>query len=272
MKNLLTRTLTGTLYLAVFIGALLIGKYTFVALFLAISLIALWEFYNMVILMGHRPMKYLGMFIDTILFLLVFYICSRNQPLSFILFIVPAIVFVFILELYRNKSNPMSNISFTLLGILYISLPLTLFNKLAFYFSQEYTYQIILGFFILLWINDVFAFIFGISFGKHKLFERISPKKSWEGFFGGTLMTLITAYFLGIPFFLLSRADWIIIGLIISIAGVFGDLAESLFKRSAKLKDSGKILPGHGGMLDRIDSVLLSGPLVFAYLMLINQF
>jgi phosphatidate cytidylyltransferase len=272
LKNLLTRTLTGTLYLAVFIGALLLGKYTFFALFLAISLIALWEFYAMVILMGHQPMKYLGMFIDTALFLLVFEICSRNLPLSFILFFVPAIVFVFILELYRNKSNPMSNISFTLLGILYVSMPLILFNKLAFYFSQEYNYQIILGFFILLWINDVFAFIFGISFGKHKLFERVSPKKSWEGFFGGTLITLIAAYILGTPFFLLNRTDWMIIGLIISIAGVFGDLTESLFKRTAEIKDSGKILPGHGGMLDRIDSVLLSSPLVFAYLMLINQF
>lgn len=226
----------------------------------------------MVILTGHRPMKYLGMFIDTVLFLLVFYICSLNQPLSFILFIVPAIVFVFILELYRNKLNPMSNISLTFLGILYVSLPLIMFIKLAFYFSQEYTYQIILGFFILLWINDVFAFIFGISFGKHKLFERVSPKKSWEGFIGGAIMTLLVAYILGIPFFLLNRADWIIIGLIISITGVFGDLVESLFKRTAELKDSGQILPGHGGMLDRIDSVLLSSPLVFAYLMLINQF
>lgn len=269
---MLTRTLTGTLYLAVFIGALISGKYTFAALFLVISLIALWEFYNMVILSGHQPLRYLGMFTGAILFLMGFLICSLGQSLTMILFIVPVIICVFILELYRNQSDPMSNISFTLLGILYISLPLTLLNKLVFYYNQEYTYRIIMGFFILLWINDVFAYIFGISFGKHKLFERISPKKSWEGFIGGTIMTMVAAYFIGIPFFLLNKIDWISIGLIISVAGVFGDMAESLFKRAANIKDSGKILPGHGGMLDRIDSVLFSGPLVFTYLMLINQF
>jgi phosphatidate cytidylyltransferase len=272
LKNLLIRSLTGTLYLIVFIAALLIGKYTFAALFLLISMIALWEFYRLVILMGYQPMRYLGMFMGVALFLLVFYICLRNKSLTLSLLIIPVIILTFVLELYRKKSNPIANISFTILGFFYVSLPLTLFNKLAFYVDREYTYQIILGFFILLWINDITAYIFGVSFGKHKLFERISPKKTWEGFFGGTIFTLISAYFMGIPFFILNRKDWIFIGLIISVAGVFGDLVESLFKRASELKDSGKMLPGHGGMLDRIDSVLFSGPLVFVYLMLINLF
>ena len=272
MKDLLTRTLTGILYLAVFIGALLAGKYTFAVLFLAISLIALWEFYNLVILMGYQPMRYLGMTIGAVLFLLVFYICSFNKSLAISLLVIPFIILVFILELYRNQSNPLANISYTLLGILYVSLPITLFNQFAFYFSQEYTYQIVLGFFILLWINDTAAYVFGISFGKHRLFERISPKKSWEGFIGGTIITILSSFLLGNFLNLLSRPDWIFIGLIISVGGVFGDLVESMFKRTAGLKDTGKILPGHGGMLDRIDSVLLCSPLVFAYLMLINQF
>ncbi len=272
MKNLLTRTLTGILYLAVFISALLTGKYTFAALFLAINLIALWEFYHIVMHMGFQPQRYPGVIIGAVMFLIGFLICSMGQPLTFMLFIIPLIIFIFILELYRNHSHPLANISFTLLGILYISLPVTLTNRLAFFFEGEYTYRIILGFFILLWINDVFAYIFGISFGKHKLFEKISPKKTWEGFYGGTIMTLISAYFLGIPFFLIDKTDWIIIGLIISVAGVLGDLVESLFKRNAGLKDSGKLLPGHGGMLDRIDSVLFSVPLVVAYLLLITQF
>ncbi len=272
MKNLLTRTLTGVLYLVVFIGALIIGKYTFAALFLVISLIALWEFYSIVDLMGHKPMRYLGILIGTVLFLLVFYICSWNKSLSVILFIIPVIIAALVLELYRNQADPIANIALMLFGVIYVSLPLTLFNGLAFYDNQEYTYRIILGFFILLWINDISAYLFGISIGKHRLFERISPKKSWEGFFGGTVITIIAAYLIGNPFFLLTRTNWVMIGLIISVAGVFGDLLESLFKRAAELKDSGRILPGHGGMLDRIDSVLLSAPLVFAYLMLINLF
>jgi phosphatidate cytidylyltransferase len=270
LKNLLIRTLTGTLYLTVFIIALIAGKYSFAALFLAISLIALREFYNLVVIAGYQPLQYLGMFTGGILFLLAFLICSLGWSSSVILFIIPLIVLIFIAEIFRNQSNPLSNISLTLLGIFYISLPFTLFNRFAFYFNQEYTYRIILGFFILLWMNDVFAYVFGVAFGKHKLLERVSPKKTWEGFIGGTVMTLITAYFFGGAFFSLNRIDWIFIGLIISVAGVFGDLAESLFKRAASLKDSGKVLPGHGGMLDRIDSVLFSGPLVFTYLMLIN--
>lgn len=221
--------------------------------------------------MGYQPLKYLGLTINAVLFLLVFYICSYDKPLAISLFVAPFLILVFILELYRNRPNPLANISFTLLGILYVSLPVTLFNKFAFYLSKEYSYQIVLGFFILLWINDTFAYIFGISFGKHRLFERISPKKSWEGFIGGTIITLLSAFLLNKVFTGLNRIDWIVIGLIIAISGVFGDLVESMFKRAADIKDSGKILPGHGGMLDRFDSVLLSSPLVFAYLMLINQ-
>jgi phosphatidate cytidylyltransferase len=270
LKNLVIRTLTGTLYLLVFVLALIAGKYTFAVLFLIISQIALWEFYHLAVVKGHQPMKYPGMFMGGSMFLLVFFICLLHWSMTVVLFMIPFIVLIFIMELYRNHSNPMSNISITLLGVFYISLPVTLFNKLAFYVNQEYHYHIILGFFILLWINDVFAYVFGMAFGKHKLMERISPKKSWEGFTGGTVMTLIAAYFIGIPYFLLNRIDWIFIGVIISVAGVFGDLTESLFKRAASIKDSGKMLPGHGGMLDRIDSVLFSGPLVFAYLMLIN--
>jgi phosphatidate cytidylyltransferase len=269
VKDIYKRSLTGILYLAVFVGSLLIGKYTFAALFLAISLLALHEFYNMVTLMGYQPMKYLGMVINTILFLLVFYIFAFNKNMIISLLIVPLLVLVFILELYRKRPDPLANISYTLTGILYISLPITLFNKFAFFFSQEYTSQIILGFFILLWINDTAAYIFGISFGKHRLFERISPKKSWEGFVGGTVITVMVSFLLGSAFTSLNRTDWIITGLIISICGVFGDLVESMFKRTAKVKDSGKILPGHGGMLDRFDSVLLTSPIVFVYLMLV---
>jgi len=119
---------------------------------------------------------------------------------------------------------------------------------------------------------DTSAYIFGISFGKHRLFERISPKKSWEGFIGGTICSLGFAYLLSIFFMNISLVDWIAITLIIIVFGTFGDLVESLFKRSINCKDSGKILPGHGGILDRFDAVLISAPIVFTYFVIINYF
>lgn len=272
MKNFLTRSLTGFLYLIVFIAALLSGEFTFAALFLVISMISLWEFYNMAELKGYQPARYPGMFLGATLFLLIYYICAYNKSIALTVIIIPVVVYIFIAELYRNQSDPLANISLTLLGVIYIILPLSLFNKFAFYPDNVYNYQIIFGFFILMWINDTAAYIFGISFGKHRLFERISPKKSWEGFIGGTLITLVASYFMISFFQLPDRSGWIIIGLIISIAGVFGDLVESMLKRAVGLKDSGKLLPGHGGMLDRIDSALLSSPLVFVYLIIINNF
>ncbi|GAI59219.1 unnamed protein product, partial [marine sediment metagenome] len=130
--------------------------------------------------------------------------------------------------------------------------------------------QILLGFFILFWVSDTAAYLFGVSFGKHRLFKRISPRKSWEGLLGGAFIALITAYLLSLYFKDLRLPDWIIIAFIVVIIGTFGDLVESMYKRSLGLKDSGRILPGHGGILDRFDGVLLASPIVFTYLQLIR--
>ena len=185
---------------------------------------------------------------------------------------IPLIIFVFINELYRNNKKPFSNIAYTLLGIVYIAFPLSLFNFFVFRGSPivYYTPNILLGFFILLWAYDTGAYLFGVSLGKHRLFPRISPKKSWEGFLGGAITSLIISYFISTYFSELQFQHWIVISFIIIVMGTFGDLVESLFKRSINLKDSGKIFPGHGGILDRIDSILLSAPIVFTYLQLIN--
>ncbi|MFO7658896.1 MAG: phosphatidate cytidylyltransferase [Bacteroidales bacterium] len=270
MNNFLTRTLTGTLYLLVFVGSILSGPYGFGILFLAIGFMSLKEFYQMTENMGFQPARVMGLITGAVLFVLTFVVFAFGKSFILIDLIVPLIVITIIAELYLNRPNPLVNISITLLGLVYVALPLTLFNHLAFYDNGRYSFEIILGFFILLWINDSAAYIFGMLFGKHRLFERISPKKSWEGFAGGTVITLTLAFFLNIWFDILSQTDWLIIGAIISVAGVYGDLVESMFKRSANIKDSGKILPGHGGMLDRIDSVLLSSPLVFTYLLILN--
>jgi phosphatidate cytidylyltransferase len=130
----------------------------------------------------------------------------------------------------------------------------------------SYTYEILLIYFLLIWANDTGAYLFGVSIGKHKIFPRISPKKSWEGFFGGLFFTAIVAWAISLYFHNITFAHWLVIGLLSAIIGVFGDLVESMLKRSIDVKDSGKFLPGHGGVLDRFDSVFLSAPIVFAYL------
>ncbi|MBN2611529.1 MAG: phosphatidate cytidylyltransferase [Bacteroidales bacterium] len=270
MNNFLTRTLTGTLYLVIFIGAILSGPYGFGLLFFAIVIISLWEFYQMAENLGFHPGKFMGLITGAAFFVLAFVIFAFGKSFILLDLIVPLLVIAIIAELYLKRPNPLVNISITMLGLLYVALPLTLFNHLAFYDNGNYTFEIILGFFILLWVNDTAAYVFGMLFGKHRLFERISPKKSWEGFAGGTLATLTFAFFLNLCFDILTRTDWLVIGALIAVAGVYGDLVESMFKRSANIKDSGKILPGHGGMLDRIDSVLLSSPLVFTYLLILN--
>ena len=145
-------------------------------------------------------------------------------------------------------------------------------NLLAFpgWNGHAYTHRIVLGILILVWINDTGAYLVGMTIGRHRLLERVSPKKSWEGAIGGAMLTLLCAWWLKPLMGILSRTDWVVIALIVSVFGIFGDLTESLFKRSAGLKDSGTIIPGHGGILDRIDSVLFVMPLSLVYLMLNN--
>jgi phosphatidate cytidylyltransferase len=150
-------------------------------------------------------------------------------------------------------------LSVLIFGLVYIAIPYSLLAFLVFpgANNHQYTSGILLGLLALIWLNDTGAYVFGMLFGKHRLFERISPKKSWEGAIGGTIVTIVLGYCMNffVPF--LSRADWIILSLLVSVFGVFGDLFESLLKRSAGVKDSGNLMPGHGGILDRMDSLLL---------------
>jgi phosphatidate cytidylyltransferase len=176
-------------------------------------------------------------------------------------------VLVFIVELYRNKPSPFENIALTLLGILYIVLPFGLLNFL-FIPGLNHVYILLLCYFAILWINDTFAYLFGRTFGKHRLFERISPKKSWEGSIGGALTSIFAAWLISSLENSLPFMHWLAIAAIIVIAGALGDLIESMLKRSLNCKDSGTLLPGHGGILDRFDAVFISAPLIFVYIQL----
>jgi phosphatidate cytidylyltransferase len=185
---------------------------------------------------------------------------------------IPLLFSIFIFELYRKTEKPFHNIAFTIFGVIYIVLPFALLMVIPFLSSGNPGYQahLVFGYFLLLWASDTGAYLSGMAFGKRKLFERISPKKSWEGSIGGTLLNLFFAWCCSRWFPELDHLTWTIMGLLIVVTGTFGDLAESLLKRTLNIKDSGNILPGHGGLLDRFDALLVSVPFVLAFLALVR--
>ncbi len=272
MSNFLIRSISGTVYLIIIIGSIFTGKYTFGLLFFTINILALLEFYKIIADKMFFPAKYTGIVIGSVLFVTTFLISSNRCNNQLYLVFIPLSVLITVPELFRNKPYPFINIAITMLGVLYISLPLSLLNYIVFHGIQpgNYSYEILLGYLILIWTNDTSAYISGITLGRHLLFKRVSPKKTWEGFIGGGVVTIIVAWLMSGTFTVIGRIDFLMFAVIVSIIGVAGDLAESLLKRSANLKDAGNILPGHGGILDRIDSLLLTSPLIFCYLMIIN--
>jgi phosphatidate cytidylyltransferase len=272
LKNFIQRVAFGIIYLVIIIGSLFMGKFAFGFIFLLINLIALHEFYSLSRSSGAFPAVIPSMITGGAVYILSFLVSSHMADPVLLLLVIPFIIFIFILALFSDKPDIMKNTAISFLGIVYVSLPLSVINFLAFptFNDYGYTYRIILGIFTLVWINDTGAYLVGMSIGRHRLFERISPKKTWEGAVGGAVLTLICALWLHLVMGVLERTDWVFLSLIVSVFGVFGDLTESLFKRSVGQKDSGKIIPGHGGLLDRIDSILFVMPLAAVYLCLSN--
>ena len=248
------------------------GKFAFCFVFLLINLIALYEFYSLTQASGATPQIIPSMIMGGVAFLLAFLVSANIVPRALLVLVIPFIILIFMLSLYSDKPDVMRNTAISFMGIIYVSVPLSVMNILAFSYDgvNVYTHRVILGILTLIWINDSGAYLVGMSVGRHRLFERISPKKSWEGAIGGAILTLICAWWLHKVMGALNRTDWLILALIVSVFGVFGDLTESLFKRCVGQKDSGKIIPGHGGLLDRIDSILFVMPLAVVYLILSN--
>jgi len=226
---------------------------------------AMLEYYDIVIKDRVHANKFAGVPTGVAVFAAGFFYAQEMVSGNIFLFFIPLLVLLFISQLYSTYPYSFRAIAYTLSGVAYIALPLALCNGLAFPEGQ-YERGILLGFFILLWANDTFAYLTGILFGKHRLFERISPKKSWEGFFGGLICTIALSLLVARLFPVFPNHHWMAIAAIIVVFGVYGDLIESLLKRNLKIKDSGHFLPGHGGILDRFDSVLLAAPMVFFYL------
>jgi len=265
VNNFWQRILTGSLFTGSIVAAIWWGPLPFVLLFLLAALLSLNEFFNLVSKDGTEISRTFSLFCGFMLFTTIALRCYSSINYKWDVLIFPLFALVFIVELYRKKTTPFNNIAYTLLGLLYTVLPFALLLKISMH-GGAYDRGILLGYFLLLWSSDSFAYVFGNLFGKHRLFERISPKKSWEGSIGGGLSTLGVAHALSIYQPQLPWLHWMIIGLIIIVTGTLGDLVESLLKRSLHVKDSGSILPGHGGLLDRFDALFLSTPFVWAFM------
>ena len=270
LSNLQQRVIAAIVAVPFLIFCITFSDYTFLGLFLVIGILAQLEFYKLIGTMeGNLPLKFFGTFCGIVLQLLTFLIEKGLIAYSNYYILSPLLTLIFFIKLYKaNDQNPFQNIAFTFLGIIYVALPFALFTVLAFVKNETYDHQIILGCLFLLWASDSGAYFAGTKFGKTKLFERVSPKKSWEGSVGGFISAMVVAFILGKYFTNYTSWEWVIIGIIIVIAGTYGDLVESLFKRSINIKDSADTIPGHGGFLDRFDGLLLSIPFIIPFVKL----
>ena len=258
--------------IAAIIGVLIIGfglyysQWLYFIIFFGICVITQPEFYKLVGLDGMLPLKTYGTIMGGTIFTLSFFVEGGYIDSNYYFLIFPIGALNYLIYLYRkDELKPFRGIAFTFLGVFYIAVPFALLNVIA--FSQnEYDYILILGSMFILWANDSGAYFTGVRYGKRKLFERVSPKKSWEGFLGGLILAIGMAYAISHFFNVLETWQWLCIGVIIPICGTYGDLVESLFKRSIEIKDSGRLIPGHGGFLDRFDGLLLSAPFISAFL------
>ena len=285
-KNLITRTITGVLFVGCMVSCFLQPR-AMVFLFALITGLSIWEYCGLV--NNERDDVCVNRFIATVagvyFFLAVAGFRTGITNYNFVVFIpyILTILYLFIYELYTGNKNAINDWAYTMLSQMYIALPFSMINVLAFEYSpvdgqMHYDMLLPLSIFIFLWTNDTGAYCSGSLFGKHKLFPRISPGKSWEGSIGGGILVLIVAgvigYFAnqGDSVHTLGIAGWIGLGLVVVFFGTWGDLVESLFKRTLGVKDSGNILPGHGGMLDRFDSSLMAIPAAVVYLYTIQLF
>lgn len=272
------RAFTALVFVLVMLGGLFGGRYSFAMLFAVITALCLWEYLSMVLDRNTRRdywRKLLGVGMGLVPFILatVVQLNMVDNPEDFILIaslmFSPFIFTAFIYELYMASKHPFMNIAYIFLGLIYIGVPFALLDLIA--FNGEHFYaNTVFGLLLMSWANDTGAYLVGSKFGKNRLFERISPKKTWEGTIGGMVITLLLAFGLHFIFDELRMVDWLVIGAIVAIFGTLGDLVESMLKRSVHIKDSGTLLPGHGGILDRFDGFIFILPFVSAYLLWIR--
>lgn len=274
MKNIVTRTITGLIFVGVILLTIFHSIYSFVGILTLINIIAITEYFKLTETTRENKKASIPIGLNIVSSLIL------SAGILFQLPIVACILasilpygILFIAQLYDTTGSAVKKIGISVIPYFLINIPLfamLLLTSIKQGQFTTYTYHFALALFILIWTNDTGAYIVGISIGKHRLFERISPKKSWEGFFGGLAFAMIAGYILSLFFTELNSIKWIISAIIIVITGTYGDLIESMIKRDLGVKDSGNILPGHGGILDRFDSIFFAAPFYFLTLEILS--
>ena len=279
MGETLKRGISGAVYVLLLLASILYSTESFLILFGIFLVISLFEFCNLI-----QVNKLIPIIFGSALYILITIISNYDSSKSFDIQLLDIILLTTtllislkcIVFLFDNKNHKISKLSKYLYLLGYITLPFIFITKISFGI-KDYNPKIIIGLFILIWTNDTFAYIVGKSIGKYKLFEKISPKKTIEGFFGGLIFSIFAGYLISI--YLIKPSEqfrdksiliWTIIAAIVGVVGTIGDLIESKFKRVAGVKDSGKIMPGHGGVLDRLDSVIFVAPFIFLFYKILN--
>lgn len=267
MNNLTQRIISGIIGSSILVGTILYSSHSFFMMFLMISIFMQHEFNRHVTVNKH--VSQFAVVVLNIVFSTMSYLYLIGHIEYDNLFLLyPFSLIILITSLYDKAEKSFQTSSNLIFALIYIALPFILFIQLPFMIDGTYEYSLPLGVLLFLWAGDSGAYFVGKSLGKTKLFERISPKKTWEGTIGGLLSVLLMAYGVSKLFDNLSLHHWLIIGAITFVFGAFGDLVESLFKRNIGIKDSGRLIPGHGGFLDRFDGLLLAAPMVYIYLKL----
>ena len=271
-SNFLQRAITGILFVGVLVGCILYDPWTFSALFVVISALTIREFGHLINQVeGVSINKNITMLAGVYLYMAVMAFCTNLSGSKIFLPYLLLIMYLMISELYLKKENPVMNWAYSMLSQLYIALPFAMLNILSFHTSPmdtsvSYNPILPLSVFVFIWLSDTGAYCVGSLIGRHRLFERFSPKKSWEGSIGGGIVAIGSSFIFAHYFPIMNMAEWAGLALIVVIFGTWGDLTESLLKRQLHIKDSGAILPGHGGMLDRFDSALMAIPAAVVYL------
>ncbi|MBR5131974.1 MAG: phosphatidate cytidylyltransferase [Alistipes sp.] len=290
LKNFLVRTASGAVLLGIVLAAIFSGVWGYGALLLAVTILGVWEFYGLARAKGSEPQRCMGMLMSLALFfagfvasLYIYEVTDNENALGLgvllLLIFTMLLVIIFVIEVFRNRQTPIYNIATTIMGAVYVALPMailtilpSLLNGLIYRGDAwiPWVPWVFLFYLLLVWGNDVFAYLVGVTMGKHRMCERLSPKKSWEGFVGGVMgsaaVGAIAASILGG-----SYGVWIGLAIVVALSSVVGDLIESMFKRDAGVKDSGAIMPGHGGILDRFDALIISAPFALIYLCVIEM-
>ena len=273
MSNFQQRLITAIIFAVIGLGAILWNKFSFLTLAFTLNILMLYEFLSIVkkrlsYTKTYRlPALILSISIGCMIYL-IFALMALQLISPLFLLLIPVYFFLlFTYELFAHSTEPFTNIAYNIFGICYITLPLGLINFIVLN-DVAYFPKVVIGILILVWSNDIFAYLVGSRIGRTKLMERISPKKTVEGFFGGALACMILGGVMHYFAELYSASDWIVIAAIIVVFATIGDLVESMLKRNLKIKDSGKILPGHGGFLDRFDGLIFALPFIVAFIIL----